>query len=443
MLRRSIGSIGLVAVLIALMLGACGHVEEVVTPATVEQQVVVVPDPDPEPTVALSKAFSVVRATSFEPRVTSKVAVEAEVDLTAGSADLEYLIVVEDVLVAESHSATVAGIVIENTGAVGISVDIVDTLYCGDGSGTIDLDGPLATEVLAEDDVTIVAGGSFVAEGPLGPYDVGACPDGEAGKDVVNRIMVYEAGTDTVIGQADLFPTERGAVSSIVGAFLVDVETRPDGHSFADPSLTLDGTSVSFTISEGATSYTITTTDIASVGTYRLRKTIVRDAGLVCEPGLMVVNTATLVDADGLLVGAPAEATILLLCTPVPGGEGCTPGFWKNWTGAPPGLQPNAWLATGYHWSDAFTSAGFVNAYRNRTFLQVLDLGGGGRNALGRHTVAALLNAAHPNVAYDLTVTEVVAMFNDVIQNNGNVNALRSLFESYNEQGCPLNMAVY
>ena len=438
MLRRSSGIIGLAAAVIALSLVACGQLEEV-APATMEPQMVVTPDPE----VALSKKLSVQRATFFEPHVTSKVAVEVEVDLTAGSADLEYLIVVENVLVAESHGATLADIVIENTGTEPIDVDILDTLYCGDGSGAIDLDGPLAIEVFRQGGLAIATGDSFVADGPFGPFEVGACPDSAAGKDVVNRIVVYEAGTTTVIGQTDLLPTERSAISGIVGGFLVDRETLPDGHSFTDPSLTLDGVPVAFSISEDGDSYTLTSVDIAEPGTYRLRKTIVRDAGLVCEPGLMVVNSAHLVDGDGIIVGTPSEATILLLCTPVVGGQGCTPGFWKNWTGAPPGLQPNAWAATGYHWSDPFTEPGFVDAFRNRTLLQVLDQGGGGRNALGRHTVAALLNAAHPNVAYDLTAAEVVWMFNDVIQNDGDVNGLRILFESYNEQGCPLNAAVY
>ena len=445
MLRRAFGIIGLAAVVIALSLTACGHLEEAVAPATVEPQVIVIPDPDPDPSVALSKELSVLRATSYEPRVTSKIAVEAEVDLTSGSAELAYEIVVEDVLVSEGHSAMVAAIQVTNTGSAAITVDIVDTLYCGDGSGAIDLDGPLAIDVFTQNGVSIAADASFVAEDPFGPYDVSACPTFEDAitKDVVNRIVAYEAGTDTVIGQTDLLPTERDVISSIVGAFLVDEETLLDGHTFIDPSLKLAGVEVPFTVSTDAGSYTITTVEIASPGTYQLRKTIIRDAGLVCEPGLMVVNTASLVDGDGITVGEPSEATITLLCTPVLGGEGCTPGFWKNWTGAPPGLQPNAWAATGYHWRDPFTSAGFVNAYRNRTFLQVLDLPGGGRNALGRHTVAALLNAAHPNVAYDLTVADVVVMFNDVIQNNGDVNALKDLFESYNEQGCPLTMAVY
>lgn len=438
MFRRTVGTIALATAAIALSLAACGQLDETATASTVEPQFVVI-----GPSVSLSKDLFVLHSTSFEPRVTSKSAVEAEVDLTSGSADLHYVIVVENALVSESHTATIEGITVANTGGTGIEVDIVDTLYCGDGSAAIDIDGPLAAEVFTQDGVAIAADASFVAAGPFGPFDVGACPDTEAGKDVVNRILVYEAGTSTVIGQADLLPTGRGAISSIFGAYLIDEETLLDGHSFVDPSLTLDGSDVPFAVSIGADHYTITTDGIAAAGTYHLRKTIVRDAGVVCEPGSMIVNTAYLMDGEGFVVGTPSEATIALLCTPVMGGEGCTPGFWKNWTGAPPGLQPNAWIATGYDWRDPFVSAGFEDAYRGRTFLEVLDLNGGGKNALGRHTVAALLNAAHPDVAYDVTVAEVVAMFNDVIENDGDLKALLSLFEGYNEQGCPLNAAVF
>ena len=446
MRRRSIGIVGLVAVVVALSLVACGQLEHL-GPGEVEQQVVVTPDPepDPEPSVTVQKEFSVQRATFFEPRVTSKVAVEVEVDITAGSADLEYQIVVENVLIDESNTVAIEALVVENTGPAAITVDIVDTLYCGDGFGAIDLDGPLAIEVLAQNGVLIAAGAAFTA-GPFGPIDVTACPiamPDAVVRDVVNRIVVFEAGTDTVIGHADLLPTPLAISGIVFKDFLVDAETMLPGHTFTNPSLKLGDDDVPFTVSTDGGLYTIKTESVAGTGTYALRKTIVRDAGLVCDPELMVHNSAYLVDAEGSIVGTPSEATILLLCTPPMGGEGCTPGFWKNWTGAPPGQQPNAWLATGYDWVDPFTSAGFVDAYRSRTFLEVLSQGGGGRNALGRHTVAALLNAAHPHVAYDLTVHEVVAMFNQVILEGGNVNALRALFESYNEQGCPLNAAVY
>jgi uncharacterized repeat protein (TIGR01451 family) len=114
------------------------------------------------------------------------------------------------------------------------------------------------------------------------------------------------------------------------------------------------------------------------------------------------------------------------------GGEGCTPGYWKqsqhfdSWT-AP--LTPDT------PFSDVFE-----NAFPGKTLLQVLKQGGGGLKALGRHTVAALLNAASPNVSYDLSVADVIDQFNAVFPGTKNAyNLLKNSFESFNEQGCPLN----
>ena len=58
--------------------------------------------------------------------------------------------------------------------------------------------------------------------------------------------------------------------------------------------------------------------------------------------------------------------------------------------------------------------------------------------ALGRHTVAALLNAASPGVSYDLTASEIIEGFNDVFP-GGDYEGLKDLFEGFNEQGCPLD----
>ena len=63
---------------------------------------------------------------------------------------------------------------------------------------------------------------------------------------------------------------------------------------------------------------------------------------------------------------------------------------------------------------------------------------GGGLNALGRHTVAALLNAASPGVFFDLTEVEVVVMFNAVFP-DGDYEELKDIFEGFNEQFCPLD----
>jgi uncharacterized repeat protein (TIGR01451 family) len=114
------------------------------------------------------------------------------------------------------------------------------------------------------------------------------------------------------------------------------------------------------------------------------------------------------------------------------GGQGCTPGYWKqtqhfdSWT-AP--------LTPGTLFSDVFE-----DAFPGMTLLQVLEQGGGGLKALGRHTVAALLNAASPGVSYDVTEQGVIDMFNAVFPGSkSNYNRLKNYFEGFNEQGCPLN----
>ena len=438
MKMRTIRWFAIAGAALMLLLAACNQPKD----AIVHPNMVVI-----TPTLELSKEFELHHSQSVRPVVTSKMADMTEVDVTSGSAELQYTMVVENVVVSESDSADLANLVIANTGSSSVTVDIADTLYCGDGTGAIDTAGPLAILVTSQTGITIAAGASHTITGPFGPFDVGACPDlGSApAKDVVNRMTVTETGTAAVIAQADLQPTDATAISNITAGFLLDVEELPAGYSIAAAELTLAGSIIAIDATASGNLYTIATQNPAEEGTYLLTKTIVRDAGVGCAPDLQVLNTAY-VSGDGTAAGTfgdAQQATIDLLCTPPQGGEGCTPGFWKEWTGVPPGGQPNAWAATGYHWGDPFVSAGFVNAFPGNTFLQVLNKGGGGKNALGRHAVAALLNAAHPDVSYDLSVAQVVARFNDVMINDGNVNALKSELETLNEQGCPLSQANF
>jgi hypothetical protein len=114
------------------------------------------------------------------------------------------------------------------------------------------------------------------------------------------------------------------------------------------------------------------------------------------------------------------------------GGEGCTPGYWK---------QPHhfdSWV--GYTQNQLFSSV-FENAYPGKTLLQVLSANGNSAGeALGRHTVAALLNSANGGVSYDMSTSEVIAAFNTVFPGNKNaLNGLKDQFEDFNQQGCPLN----
>jgi hypothetical protein len=125
------------------------------------------------------------------------------------------------------------------------------------------------------------------------------------------------------------------------------------------------------------------------------------------------------------------DATFTYYNSAIPGGgEGCTPGYWKqeqhfaSWPAAyTPGMQ---------------FSAVFEDAFPGKTLVQVLSLGGGGLNALGRATVAALLNAASPDVDNGMTAADVIAAFNGVFP-GGDYDTLKNAFDASNNAGCPID----
>jgi hypothetical protein len=112
------------------------------------------------------------------------------------------------------------------------------------------------------------------------------------------------------------------------------------------------------------------------------------------------------------------------------GGEGCTPGYWKQ------SQHFDSWPAP-YHPTDQFSQY-FENAFPGQSLLQVLSQGGGKLIALGRQTVAALLNAAASGVNYNLTVQQVIDEFNATFPSS-NYGPQKDRFEGFNTQGCPLN----
>jgi hypothetical protein len=123
---------------------------------------------------------------------------------------------------------------------------------------------------------------------------------------------------------------------------------------------------------------------------------------------------------------------------PPAGGEGCTPGYWKqsqhfgNW---PAGYVPTGAGATDFDAAlgvDAFTP--------NMTLLQALGLSGGGIKALARHAAAALLNAASDAVDYGMTVDEVKALVQSAIV-SGDYASAQTRLAALNESGCSLSRA--
>jgi hypothetical protein len=87
--------------------------------------------------------------------------------------------------------------------------------------------------------------------------------------------------------------------------------------------------------------------------------------------------------------------------------QGDTPGFWKNNT--------EAWAFTGYSQQDSFNETFGVYTKSQLSFHDALNLKGGGANALSRHAVAALLNAAHSGIDYPYDTDEIISIVSSVL----------------------------
>ena len=107
-------------------------------------------------------------------------------------------------------------------------------------------------------------------------------------------------------------------------------------------------------------------------------------------------------------------------------GTGRTPGFWKQ-------SQHFQYWPAPYTPNTLFSSV-FDNAFPGKTLLQVLRQGGGGLNALGRHTVAALLNSASGNVNFALEPSMVITLFNGTVPGSAApIETLKNYLAAFNE----------
>jgi hypothetical protein len=115
------------------------------------------------------------------------------------------------------------------------------------------------------------------------------------------------------------------------------------------------------------------------------------------------------------------------------GGEGCTPGYWKQ------EHHFDSWRGTGYRPNMRFDRVfGVRSGYPRQSLVQAARMGGGKEKALRRHAVAALLNASSPNVHYYYSVDEVISMVRRAYRSE-NFNRFKNRLERANEMGCPLN----
>ncbi|UOY03412.1 hypothetical protein [Blastococcus sp. PRF04-17] len=121
----------------------------------------------------------------------------------------------------------------------------------------------------------------------------------------------------------------------------------------------------------------------------------------------------------------------------VTGSQGCTPGYWKNHSSAWQGYAPSQSLSSVFSATPA--------AYASTTLLQGLSFGGGNgvdgaSRILLRAAVAAVLNAAHDDVAYAFTSTQVISRVNAALAsgNRSTILTLATELDVANNGGCTL-----
>jgi hypothetical protein len=113
-----------------------------------------------------------------------------------------------------------------------------------------------------------------------------------------------------------------------------------------------------------------------------------------------------------------------------PGGEGCPAGFWKGVAQNQPEQFPLPLRV------DSIFGEIFEDAFPGSTLQDVLTSPNSPLQKLGKETVAALLNAQDARVDYDLSVAEVITLFNDVFPgSNTEYLDLKEFFKVFNNQG--------
>jgi choice-of-anchor A domain-containing protein len=154
----------------------------------------------------------------------------------------------------------------------------------------------------------------------------------------------------------------------------------------------------------------------------------------------------------GTPTNTPVPPTNTLTSTPVSGTEGCTPGYWRqdqhsdSWTSPydPTDLVRSTFNVT------PFLSGGELDLNgdgEDDTLLDALEYNQSGTGVTGaamrllRAAVAALLNAASPDVDYPLSTGEVISQVNAALASGSasTIEALKDELDDYNNLGCPLD----
>lgn len=265
-----------------------------------------------------------------------------------------------------------------------------------------------------------------------------------------------------VVPQPD--PTNQSAFVAAVAERYIICKTGPD----ATFDVTVDGNPAGrFSVAdgeckivfeEGGDSNDITSMEIVPVGVQlddvQVTQLLCGKANALCGGAIQINGPTSVTDPAGGVVGGTAGGTnpngfsgvvahyfnSLIPPPPPGGGEGCTPGYWKNHAGADSfskggQKKPSSW--EGYDPTDSYDAVFGVTSGFGGTLVEAAAQGGGGEKALGRHAVAALLNAASSGVSFDLSEQDVI----DLVQAayaSGDFDGAKNALVILNEQGCPL-----
>jgi VCBS repeat-containing protein len=204
-------------------------------------------------------------------------------------------------------------------------------------------------------------------------------------------------------------------------------------------------------------SWTYTVTDTGDVTVTQVSVIDDRGVAVTCPKTVLAAGETMTCTASGTAVagqyhnigtatGTPPAGSPVTAADPAyyfgaPPGQGCTPGAWRNHTG----WWPWTGYSTSQHLDSVFASMSYFPSLASSTLLQAVSFDGGPdldgiAEILLRGGVAALLNAAHPNINYPRTPASVIADVNTALA-SGSVDSmlvLAAALDADNNLGCPL-----